>query len=139
MKPKKFPSELRFDLVSKDWVIIATGRARRPETFKRVVREIAAHTTEIDPFESLDDQEPPLEAFYKGKQLEITPGEIPEKWTTVSIPNKYPAFSPNGSAKERHIGPYQVLDGIGFHEVIITKDAKKRTTSIFNTRSKRID
>ena len=31
----KFPSELRFDLVSKDWVIIATGRGKRPEGLKR--------------------------------------------------------------------------------------------------------
>ena len=125
MKSKKFPSELRFDLVSKDWVVIATGRARRPESFQRITREAASHTTEIDPFESLDNQEPPVAAFYKGKQLKITPGEIPQKWTTISIPNKYPAFSPNGSAKERHIGPYQVLDGIGFHEVVVTKDAEK--------------
>ena len=31
----KFPSELRYDIVSKDWVVIATGRAKRPETFKK--------------------------------------------------------------------------------------------------------
>jgi len=73
MKPKKFPSELRFDLVSKDWVVIATGRARRPETFQRETREVVPHTTEIDPFESLDDQEPPLAVFYKGKQVKNHP------------------------------------------------------------------
>ena len=31
----KFPSELRFDLISRDWVVIATGRAKRPEIFKK--------------------------------------------------------------------------------------------------------
>jgi len=87
MNQKKFPSELRFDLVSKDWVVIATGRARRPESFKRATPKVVSPTTEIDPFESLEDQEPPVEAFYKGKQLNITSGEIPEKWTTISIPN----------------------------------------------------
>ena len=39
MKKKKFPSELRLDLISKDWVVIATGRAKRPETFKRNEKE----------------------------------------------------------------------------------------------------
>ena len=34
----KFPSELRYDTVSRDWVVIATGRARRPETFKKEKR-----------------------------------------------------------------------------------------------------
>ena len=31
----KFPSELRFDLISGDWVIIATGRAKRPEVLRK--------------------------------------------------------------------------------------------------------
>ncbi|MCG2690076.1 hypothetical protein L6252_02235, partial [Candidatus Parcubacteria bacterium] len=31
----KFPSQLRYDLVSHDWVVIATGRAKRPEMFKK--------------------------------------------------------------------------------------------------------
>ena len=31
----KFPSELRLDPLSDDWVIIATGRGKRPETFKK--------------------------------------------------------------------------------------------------------
>ena len=35
---RKFPSELRFDIVSRDWVVIATGRAKRPETFKKEKR-----------------------------------------------------------------------------------------------------
>jgi len=35
---KKFPSELRMDLVSNDWVIIATGRSRRPESFLKIVK-----------------------------------------------------------------------------------------------------
>ena len=35
----KFPSELRYDLVGHDWVVIATGRAKRPETFKKEKRQ----------------------------------------------------------------------------------------------------
>ena len=39
-KKVKFPSELRFDLVSRDWVVIATGRAKRPEAFRKEKRKI---------------------------------------------------------------------------------------------------
>ena len=45
-KKAKFPSELRFDLVSGDWVVIATGRARRPETFKKDKKIIELETPE---------------------------------------------------------------------------------------------
>ena len=31
----KFPSELRMDIVSNDWVVIAKGRAKRPKSFKK--------------------------------------------------------------------------------------------------------
>jgi UDPglucose--hexose-1-phosphate uridylyltransferase len=39
IKNQKFPSELRLDLISKDWVVIATGRAKRPEMFKKEKRK----------------------------------------------------------------------------------------------------
>ena len=37
---RQFPSELRYDVGSKDWVVIATGRAKRPETFKKERRKM---------------------------------------------------------------------------------------------------
>ncbi len=77
-KPKvfKFPSELRFDLISKDWVIIATGRAKRPEMFKKEKREEIKIPEKLCPFCNLETQEKPLMVFKN----------------TVVIPNKYPAF-----------------------------------------------
>lgn len=128
---KKFPSELRFDLVSEDWVVIATGRARRPKTFQQEKRKSLFQSKKTCPFESLDRQEFPALVFFQGKQTALSTDKeypfVPVKWTTVSIPNKYPAFSSfsNFSPRTRLLGPYQVMDGVGFHEVIITKDHKK--------------
>lgn len=124
-KQHKIPSELRFDLVGKDWVVIATGRARRPETFKKETRIETGVSKKDCPFCNISNQERPVLAFYKGKKLDLEK-KIPEKWTTVVFPNKYPAFSINGSLRERAEGPHQLMDALGFHEVLVTRDHKKQ-------------
>ena len=119
-KPK-FPSELRVDIVSKDWVVIATGRARRPETFKKEKRKIFQEKLEPCPFCYIQDQETPTLIFSKGKKIENTK-EIPKDWTLVVIPNRFPAVLPGETLRERAEGPYQLMDGVGFHEVVVTRD-----------------
>ncbi|OHA63119.1 MAG: hypothetical protein A2748_03060 [Candidatus Wildermuthbacteria bacterium RIFCSPHIGHO2_01_FULL_45_20] len=123
---KKFPSELRYDLVSQDWVLIATGRARRPETFGAEKRQ-EVKTGKTCPFDALAKQECATIAYNKGKRVDFSRGKvcIPSEWTTISVANKYPAFAPSKSLRKRYVGPYPVMDGVGFHEVIITKDHKK--------------
>ncbi|HZX50335.1 MAG TPA: DUF4931 domain-containing protein [Candidatus Paceibacterota bacterium] len=128
---KKFPSELRFDPVSKDWVLVATGRARRPETFRTELRNGTRKQWEAAqkacPFDNLDTQERPTYALLRGKEVELPAGNmrVPIQWTTIALPNKYPAFAPQESFHTRLVGPYQAADGVGFHEVIVTKDHKK--------------
>jgi UDPglucose--hexose-1-phosphate uridylyltransferase len=98
-KPKpKFPSELRFDIVSKDWVVIATGRARRPETFKKEKRKTIEAPQKDCPFCHLDTQAKPTLVFSHGKKIENIKG-IPKDWTLVVIPNKFPAVLPGESLK----------------------------------------
>lgn len=112
---KKSTSELRFDLVSKDWVLIATGRAKRPEEFakhERIKIEMAAKDC---PFCNLATQEKPV-LEYKDEAGE---------WQVAVIPNKYPAFAQTGDLNERAEGPYSIMDGVGFHEVVVTRDHNK--------------
>ncbi|MBI2644095.1 MAG: DUF4921 family protein [Candidatus Wildermuthbacteria bacterium] len=117
------PSELRLDPVSRDWVVIATGRAKRPEHFRKETRPELEDSITNCPFETLIGQERANKAFYKSKKVEKIPEDQSTlEWTTVAIPNKYPAFTLSNSLRERKVGPYQVMDGVGFHEVIITKD-----------------
>ena len=130
-KLKKVPSELRLDPVSKDWVLIATGRGRRPETFREERRKDEDAEWEaaqkICPFDNINDQECPTYALFHGKEVSLPKGNIcvPEQWTTIALPNKYPAFMPKKSPAVRLIGPYQAVDGVGFHEVIVTKSHSK--------------
>jgi UDPglucose--hexose-1-phosphate uridylyltransferase len=120
----KFPSELRFDLISKDWVVIATGRARRPETFKeKRKREEAPPKT--CPFCRKDIINEAVLIFNQGKKIELGKSDgIP--WTTIVIPNKFPAFLPAIKLDKKIEGNlYQRMNAVGFHEVVITRDHKK--------------
>lgn len=114
-KKLKFPSELRLDLISKDWVVVATGRARRPETFKKEGRKIEEVPPKTCPF---------CQPEILNEALLIKKG--PKNWTTIVIPNKFPAFLPYPTL-EKHIEGelYQTMAAVGFHEVVITRDHQK--------------
>lgn len=122
---KQFPSELRFDLVGQDWVVIATGRAKRPETFKKEKRKKEEVPRELCPFCKIETQEKPVVVFDGGHQMPGAAG-LSRGWTALSIPNKYPAFIP-ASVPEVKVegGVYRRMQAVGFHEVIVTKDHKK--------------
>jgi len=124
----KFPSELRLDLASRDWVIIATGRARRPETFKKEKRKLEKVPKEKCPFCQIYAQETPTLIFSQGKKVNFKPGDkLPEKWTTLTIPNKYPAFIPCVDLASRLEGKlYQTINAVGYHEIVVTADHEKQ-------------
>ena len=125
-KTKKFPSELRYDPVSQDWVVIATGRARRPESFKTEKRVGWKDSEKNCPFERMEAEEQPTLAFFQGKKMALREGRyVPKKWTTLALHNKFPAFMPYDSLEERVLGPYKTMNGVGYHEVILTKDHTK--------------
>lgn len=124
LKKVKFPSELRLDSISKDWVVIATGRAKRPETFKKESRKKEKVSKKNCPFCQISTQKKPTLIFFQGKKLSLNQG-IPKNWTTIVIPNKYPAFIPNSTLSERTEGFYKIMNAVGFHEVVVTRDHKK--------------
>ena len=126
-KELKFPSELRFDIAGKDWVVIATGRAKRPEMFKKEKRTSDRIPKKDCVFCQIETQEMPTLIFANGKKVKLGPnGEIPKKWTTIVIPNKYPAFLPGAKLEEKtEANLYKTVNAIGFHEVVVTRDHDK--------------
>jgi UDPglucose--hexose-1-phosphate uridylyltransferase len=110
MTSKKTLSELRLDLVSNDWIVVATGRAHRPETFSRRQRRREETPRKDCPFCQKD-------LF---KKAILRRGDI------ISIPNDFPAFSSGGNLNERMDGPNKIMDGVGFQEIIIFPDHKKQ-------------
>jgi len=124
-KPKiKFPSELRFDLVSRDWVVIATGMGKRPEMFKKEKRKEIKIPKEKCPFCNIETQEKPVLIYVQGKKFREN--EIPKNWTTVVIPNKFPALLPYQSLGKKKEGKfYQTMNAVGFCELVVTRDHEK--------------
>jgi UDPglucose--hexose-1-phosphate uridylyltransferase len=112
----KFPSELRMDLVSNDWVVIATGRARRPESFAKHQRNKETVLPKDCPFCQSENL----------KEIIARRDRADGSWFVISIPNKFPAFSPKDGLNERKEGPNRIMNGFGYHEVIITADHERQ-------------
>lgn len=107
-------SELRQDLVSGDWVVIATGRAKRPHEFLKTKRLVFSQQKKSCPFETLHKDAVSVYAMdgERGK----------ENWWVEVVPNKYPAFGKGICAVFHTDGLYRRTDGVGFHEVVVTRD-----------------
>ncbi len=119
---KEFPSELRCDVASGDWVVIASGRAKRPEMFKKEERIKEENPEKDCPFCDFGNLKNAIVSFENGKKVET----LTENWSAISVPNKYPAFVPADDLDKRHEnGLYQTMNAVGYHEVVITKDHYK--------------
>lgn len=117
-KQNKTASELRQDLVSGDWILIAPGRASRPEVLKRRKKEKMILPKAKCPFEnpSKSGNAPPVLVYQNKANTD---------WFLQVIPNKYPAVEQNLRDFARKIGPYQMRAGAGSHEVVILCDHDK--------------
>lgn len=117
-------SELRQDLVSGDWILIVPSRAKRPEEFKRGSRPQRKPVSGC-PFE--DPQKfgnrSALVVYDKnGHQIDSNSKE----WSLQILPNKYPAVSHSLiEPKVRRKGPYLFMKGVGYHDLLITRDHNK--------------
>lgn len=105
--------ELRYDPIQKRWVIIATERTLRPSDFTRP----GDHPkTTFCPFcpGNEDGTPPEIFAFREERTQPNQPG-----WHVRVIPNKYPALRIEGELNRRGHGVYDMINGIGAHEVVI--------------------
>lgn len=110
-------SELRQDLISGDWIIVAPERLRRPHDFVPAKRKRKFSPKNSCPFEYLDKKPSwsPVLVFPDKKN-----------WQVAIIPNKYPALShKDGCAKAFVRGPNKLRGGVGYHDLVITRDHKK--------------
>ncbi len=112
----KSVSELRQDLVSGDWIVIATGRAKRPNAFVKKKRPRWYQPKRTCPFED------PKKSGNEDPVLLYSSNKSDKDWWVQVIPNKFPAFNPGLCPPEFKHGPYTIMEGVGFHEVFITRD-----------------
>src|SRR3989344_4385519 len=90
-------SEFRKDIVSGEWLLVAGGLKKKPNFF--AVKKAKPAPKKNCPFENLSSE-----------------------FVTV-IPNKFPILTPHKICPMPIAeGPYQKMGGIGFQEVLITRD-----------------
>jgi UDPglucose--hexose-1-phosphate uridylyltransferase len=111
-KDTKGFSELRQDIITGDWVVIATARSKRPDEFSSSC-EVAF--SDEDPFEN-------PEASGQEEDVLIY-RQNDNDWSLRVFPNKFPAFIRSRAPKDISEGPYYAMTGAGYHEVIVTRDA----------------
>jgi UDPglucose--hexose-1-phosphate uridylyltransferase len=113
--------ELRYNLISRDWVIIASERAKRPDQFKR------AEEKKLLP--SFDAKCP----FCPGNEKMTPPAThaVPGdgSWLVRVTPNKFAALASQGERKRTVQGIKRTVTGVGIHEVIVETPDHSKTTA----------
>ncbi len=118
-------SELRKNIISRQWVIIATERARRPHQFtreKKVRNELPWHVPNC-PFCPGNEAETPPETF----RLPVA-----GNWRVRVVPNKFPALTAEGELVRTNIGNKRTISGVGIHEIIIETPDHNSTLALMN-------
>lgn len=107
-------AELRQDIVSGDWVLLAPGRAARPRFLDAKKQKRKPSPKAGCPFEDL--------ATVSGKPpLFIHPSVA--RWKIAVVPNKYPAVISDGAASVPfRAGLYRGRTAVGAHDLVITRD-----------------
>jgi UDPglucose--hexose-1-phosphate uridylyltransferase len=106
-------AELRQNLATREWVIIASERARRPNAYAEAPDHL--HTHELPEYE-------PLCPFCAGNEeldLEVTRTPTQGLWATRVVRNKYPALSLDGSISRNFDGVERTITGVGYHEILV--------------------
>lgn len=104
--------ELRYNIVTGDWLILATERAKRPKDFIKVKKDIVPlpEYKENCPFCPGNEDKTPSESLRLGDG---------KKWRVRSVPNLFGALSPQEKPLRKINGMYISMGGFGTHEVII--------------------
>jgi len=114
--------ELRKDPILGRWVIIATERSKRPDSFTLEKTSIKDDKDKCPFCEGREKQTPP--EIYSLRGPKTKPDE--PGWRVRVVPNKYPALNINIGLEKKGYGVHDMMTDFGVHEVIIeTPDHEK--------------
>jgi UDPglucose--hexose-1-phosphate uridylyltransferase len=107
-------SHIRQDKATRQWVIYAPSRGKRPHDFKQTKKKTEALPAYDEGCPFCPGNEHMLE------QITLEMGaKNPSRWRTRVVPNKFPALTPNGDTERSSVGIYKTMKGYGQHDVII--------------------
>ena len=119
--------EIRYNIVTREWVIIATERATRPEDFAKpnVRRAVPAAYEAACPFCPGNEAMTPAETM-RMPRIGL--------WQVRVTPNKFAALDENAELIRRSNGLQRTISGAGRHEVIIETPAHDKTLALLDER-----
>ena len=106
--------EFRKDPIIDRWVVIATERSRRPSDFAPPPLPPAPVSSVFSPG---NEEKTPAEVLQIGR-AQTAPANT-SGWRVRVVPNKFPALSMEGDLNAHAVGMFDVLNGVGAHEVVI--------------------
>ena len=111
-------SELRKDIVTREWVIMSPERARRPSDFQHEheAKAVITKNHSVCPFCPGNEAKTPSEIIAFRKKG--TKANSQDWWVRV-LPNRFPALMVEGKPNRGGYMIYDRMDGVGAHEVII--------------------
>lgn len=116
-------SEFRQDIVSGDWVLVSPGRFKyNKNLFSRNAKERKVAPLSRCPFESNTI----LKNVDKNIIFEYAKENKSKNWRVRVLQNKFPAVVHNSNkAPLRRIGLFNTVEGVGHHDLVITRDHTK--------------
>ncbi len=117
--------EMRQNRFTKEWVIIATERAKRPEelSVKRTTAPLPSYSPTC-PFCPGNEAMAPPEVF----RIAGSDG----KWRVRVTPNKFAALSRDGQPERKFARSRRTINGVGIHDVIIEGTDHALTMAFFS-------
>jgi UDPglucose--hexose-1-phosphate uridylyltransferase len=112
---KPMSGEIRQNKATKEWVIYAPARGKRPHDFQQAQQH---GRPALPPHDSRCPFCPGNEHMLPDV-LHESPDAGGDGWQTRIVPNKYPALTPDGSITRYTDGMYVAMQGYGHHAVII--------------------
>jgi UDPglucose--hexose-1-phosphate uridylyltransferase len=113
-------------MVTKEWVIIATERAKRPSSYAEVQHpDMTATQLAHDP----------TCPFCPGnEEIDLEVGRTPTHgpWQTRVVQNKYPALARGGELQRAFEGVYRYISGVGHHEVVVDHPRHNTTLALMD-------
>ncbi len=115
--------EIRHNIISREWVIIATERAKRPEDFAQP----NLRKKEFPPYEPKCPFCPGNEHLAPPETFRIPKGN---SWQVRVVPNKFSALSAVGDLTRKADGLKRTINGVGLHEVLVECPEHNRTPAL---------
>lgn len=114
--------ELRQNMITKEWVIIANERSKRPDDYIQADQRDMTH--HHPPYV----QDCPFCPGNEELDLEIEYHPLNLPWQIRVVYNKFPALTTGGELKRTFDGVHRWISGVGHHEIVI--DHPQHNTSL---------